>query len=145
MRAEVLCLLDFLHLCCSDVMQITMMNASSVLILTTSRQRLYSVSSWERPWRHWARQRVNATRCILCNNPGIPFWTCEKTHKLRVWQQASSSRIRADGTVVFEMRQSILSQAFSSVSSWPPQGKDYFNTRQRLLLAQAFSLNHPSV
>ena len=39
-------------------------------------------------------------------NPGVPFWTREKTHKLRARWQASSSRIRADVTVVLEVRQS---------------------------------------
>ena len=51
------------------------------------------------------------TRCCkthpLCVNPGVPFWTCEKTHKLRVRWQASSSGIRADVTVVLEVRQSL--------------------------------------
>ena len=43
----------------------------------------------------------------LCVNPGVPFWNREKTHKLRARWQASSSRIRADVTVVLEVRQSI--------------------------------------
>ena len=43
----------------------------------------------------------------LCVNPGVPFWTCEKTHKLRARWQWSSSGIRTDVTVVLEVRQSI--------------------------------------
>ena len=52
------------------------------------------------------------TRCKphpLCVNPGVPFWTREKTHKLRSRWQAFSSWIRADVTVVLEVRQSIVS------------------------------------
>ena len=37
----------------------------------------------------------------------LSFWTCEKTHKLRARWQVSSSGIRADVTVVLEVRQSI--------------------------------------
>ena len=50
------------------------------------------------------------TRCKtrpLCVKPGVPFWTREKTHKLRARWQASSSGIRADITVVLEVRESI--------------------------------------
>ena len=41
-------------------------------------------------------------------NPGVPFWMREKTHKLRARWQESSFRIRADVTVVLEVRQSIV-------------------------------------
>ena len=43
----------------------------------------------------------------LCVNPGVPFWTREKTHRLLVRWQASSPGIRADVTVVLKVRQSI--------------------------------------
>ena len=75
-----------------------------------SRLYLYFVSSRERPWRHWTRYAPKDTRCNthpLCVNPGVPFWTREKTCKLRARWQASSSGIRADVTVVLEVRQSI--------------------------------------
>ena len=39
---------------------------------------------------------------------GVPFWTRDKTHKFRERLQESSSGIRADITVVLEMRQSIV-------------------------------------
>ena len=50
------------------------------------------------------------TRCKthpVCVNPGVPFWTREKTHKFRARDQASSTGIRADVTVVLVLRQSI--------------------------------------
>ena len=43
----------------------------------------------------------------LCVNLSVPFWTCEKTHKLHARWQACSSGVRADVTVVLEVRQSI--------------------------------------
>ena len=43
----------------------------------------------------------------LCAIPGVPFWMCQETHKFRARWQASSSVIRADVTVVLEVRQSI--------------------------------------
>ena len=46
------------------------------------------------------------TRCKTVI-PGVPFWTREKTHKLRARWQASSSGICADVTVVLDVRQSI--------------------------------------
>ena len=52
------------------------------------------------------------TRCKthpLCVNPGVPFWTREKTHKFCARWQASSSGLPADVTVVLEVRQSIAS------------------------------------
>ena len=39
--------------------------------------------------------------------PGVSFWMREKAHKLRARWQASFSSIRADVTVVLEVRQSI--------------------------------------
>ena len=62
------------------------------------RSLLYFVSSRERPWRHWAYP--TDTRCKthrLCVNPGVPFWTREKTHKLRARWQASTYAMHADG------------------------------------------------
>ena len=55
------------------------------------------------------------TRCKthpLCVNPGVPVWTREKTHKFRARWQACSSGIRADVTVVLEVRQSIVCPIF---------------------------------
>ena len=41
----------------------------------------------------------------LCINPCVPFWTCEKTHKLR-------AQWHADVTVVVEVRQSKVQHNF---------------------------------
>ena len=71
---------------------------------------LYFVSSRERPWRHWACQRIHAARRILYL--GVPFWTREKTHRLRARWQAPSSGRRADVTIVLEVRQSIVTFLF---------------------------------
>ena len=51
------------------------------------------------------------TRCRthhLCVNPGVPFWTREKKHKLRARWQVSSSGIRADVTVILDLRHSLV-------------------------------------
>ena len=54
---------------------------------------LYFVSSRERPWRrHWSRPRIHAARRILYASICVPFWTREKTHKLRAQWQALTSR-----------------------------------------------------
>ena len=53
------------------------------------------------------------TRCKthpLSVNPGVPFWTCEKLHKLRARWHASSSEYTCDITVVLEVRQSIVGE-----------------------------------
>ena len=69
---------------------------------------LYFVSSRELPWRHWSRPRIHAAKRILY--AWIPVFLFERVRKhtscARVWQ-ASSSGIRADVTVVLEVRQSI--------------------------------------
>ena len=43
----------------------------------------------------------------LCVNPRVPFWMCDETHKLHARWQASSARMRADVSVILEVRQSI--------------------------------------
>ena len=66
---------------------------------------LYFVSSRERPWRHWACPRIHAARRI--HYASIPVFLFEHVKKLRARRPASSSGIRADVTVVLDMRQSI--------------------------------------
>ena len=94
---------QFRHVLCVDYIRIILNEfkicKSSILCLT---QRT-TVTSLSAP---------NDTRCKthpLCVNLGVPFWTCEITHKLRARWQASSPGIRADVTVVLEVRQSISS------------------------------------
>ena len=73
------------------------------------------------------------TRCKshpLCVNPGVPFWMREKTHKLRARWQASSSGIRADVTVVLEVRQSIEN---SKSENNPQNCANYFKLKLLVL------------
>ena len=51
------------------------------------------------------------TRCKthpLSVNPGVPFWTREKLHKLYAWWHPSSSEYTRNITVVLDVRQSIV-------------------------------------
>ena len=65
---------------------------------------LHSVSSRERPWRHWSRPRIHAARPILyASISAFLFEMCEKTHKLRARWQAS----------VFLRNNALTSRSFS--------------------------------
>ena len=66
-------------------------------------QILYFVSSRERPWCHWARQRIHAAR-------HTSFMRQSRCSFLNAWENAQVARVMTSVSVVLEVRQSIVTR-----------------------------------
>ena len=75
---------------------------------------VYFVSSRERPWRHWRAQGYTLQGASFMRHSRSSFLNAwENTQVAGARWQASSSGIRADVTVVLEVRQSIVKTLYT--------------------------------